>query len=154
MPIRSININSWGFWRWSLCQNISMFRRLFGKCKQMCFEALRQSNAQFCSVDVLGRLGIKLRSPERGERGWDVFLLDYSIDSPLHVARQSDDKRVFTVFFPIRGVSPLRSKVVFTPNIMQKYDRAFSFLWKLRTLGERNQTSFQKVEDKWRLKSR
>eukprot|EP00913_Durusdinium_trenchii_P003217 g2975.t1 len=64
--------------------------------------ALRQSNAQFCSVDVLGRLGIKLRSPERGERGWDVFLLDYSIDSPLHV--------------------------VFTPNIMQKYDRAFSFL--------------------------
>ncbi|CAK8997629.1 unnamed protein product [Durusdinium trenchii] len=71
--------------------------------------ALRQSNAQFCSVDVLGRLGIKLRSPERGERGWDVFLLDYSIDSPLHV--------------------------VFTPNIMQKYDRAFSFLWKLRRVS-------------------
>ncbi|CAL1161934.1 unnamed protein product, partial [Cladocopium goreaui] len=74
--------------------------------------ALRQSNAQFCSADVLGRLSVKLRSSERGDIGgvgWDVFLLDYAIDSPLHV--------------------------VFTPAVMQKYDRAFSFLWKLRRVS-------------------
>eukprot|EP00435_Cladocopium_sp_Y103_P059867 s520_g21.t1 len=71
--------------------------------------ALRQSNAQFCPADVLGRLGVKLRSSERGDVGWDVFLLDYVIDSPLHV--------------------------VFTPAVMQKYDRAFAFLWKLRRVS-------------------
>eukprot|EP00434_Breviolum_minutum_P037040 symbB.v1.2.032831.t1/scaffold3926.1/size48177/2 len=71
--------------------------------------ALRQSNAQFCPADVLRRLGVKLRSPSPGDRGWDVFLLDYSIDSPLHV--------------------------VFTPAVMQKYDRAFAFLWKLRRVS-------------------
>ena len=54
-------------------------------------EALRQSNAQFCSADVLGRLSVKLRSSERGDIGvgWDVFLLDYAIDSPLHATRQN-----------------------------------------------------------------
>lgn len=71
--------------------------------------ALRQSNAQFCPPDVLARLGVKLLSPSSGECGWDVFLLDYAIDSPLHV--------------------------VFTPAAMQKYDRAFAFLWKLRRVS-------------------
>ncbi|CAJ1461509.1 unnamed protein product, partial [Effrenium voratum] len=71
--------------------------------------ALRQSNAQFCAADVLARLGVKLLSPSAGERGWDIFLLDYSINSPLHV--------------------------VFTPAAMQKYDRAFAFLWKLRRVS-------------------
>eukprot|EP00930_Biecheleria_cincta_P059782 TRINITY_DN45509_c0_g1_i1.p1 TRINITY_DN45509_c0_g1~~TRINITY_DN45509_c0_g1_i1.p1 ORF type:complete len:865 (-),score=178.93 TRINITY_DN45509_c0_g1_i1:319-2913(-) len=71
--------------------------------------ALRQSNAQFCPSDVLARLGVKLLSPSSGECGWDIFLLDYAIDSPLHV--------------------------VFTPAAMQKYDRAFQFLWKLRRVS-------------------
>lgn len=71
--------------------------------------ALRQSNAQFCPADVLARLGVKLLSPSAGERGWDVFLLDYSIDAPLHV--------------------------VFTPAAMQKYERTFAFLWKLRRVS-------------------
>lgn len=58
-------------------------------------EALRQSNAQFCSADVLGRLSVKLRSSERGDIGvgWDVFLLDYAIDSPLHATRQNSIHR-------------------------------------------------------------
>lgn len=59
-------------------------------------EALRQSNAQFCSADVLGRLSVKLRSSERGDIGgvgWDVFLLDYAIDSPLHATRQNSKPR-------------------------------------------------------------
>lgn len=68
--------------------------------------AVRQTNAQFCSPDVLARLGVKLMQPSPGEKAWDVFLLDYAINPPLHV--------------------------VFTPVAMQKYDRAFAFLWRLR----------------------
>jgi len=71
--------------------------------------AVRQSNAQFSSAEVLARLGVKLLAPSSGERGWDIFLLDYAIDSPLHV--------------------------VFTPAAMQQYHRAFAFLWKLRRVS-------------------
>eukprot|EP00927_Polykrikos_kofoidii_P054441 TRINITY_DN48852_c0_g1_i1.p1 TRINITY_DN48852_c0_g1~~TRINITY_DN48852_c0_g1_i1.p1 ORF type:complete len:931 (-),score=128.29 TRINITY_DN48852_c0_g1_i1:121-2913(-) len=71
--------------------------------------AVRQSNAQFCPVDTLQRLDVKILEPSAGERGWDVFLLDYAIDSPLHV--------------------------VFTPAAMRQYHRAFSFLWKLRRVS-------------------
>jgi len=71
--------------------------------------AVRQSNAQFCPADVIARLGVKLLQPSAGERGWDVFLLDYAIDSPLHV--------------------------VFTPLAMQQYHRGFAFLWKLRRVS-------------------
>jgi gamma-tubulin complex component 3 len=71
--------------------------------------ALRQSNAQFCHPDILNRLTVKLLAPSDGEKGWDVFLLDYEITSPLHV--------------------------VFSPLVMQQYDRAFIFLWKLRRVS-------------------
>mmetsp|Transcript_129338 Transcript_129338/g.234997 ORF Transcript_129338/g.234997 Transcript_129338/m.234997 type:complete len:864 (-) Transcript_129338:60-2651(-) len=71
--------------------------------------ALRQSNAQFCPPDTLARLTVKLMSPSSGEKGWDIFLLDYAIDSPLHV--------------------------VFSPKPMEQYYRAFSFLWKLRRVS-------------------
>lgn len=52
---------------------------------------------------------VKLLSASDGEKGWDVFLLDYAISSPLHV--------------------------VFSPAVMQQYDRAFAFLWKLRRVS-------------------
>lgn len=71
--------------------------------------AVRQTNAQFCPPDVLARLGVKLLKPSTGEKAWDTFLLDYAIDSPLHV--------------------------VFTPVAMQQYERAFAFLWKLRRVS-------------------
>jgi len=71
--------------------------------------AVRQSNAQFCKPDTVARLSVKLLAPSPGERGWDIFLLDYTIDSPLHV--------------------------VFSPDAMQQYDRAFAFLWKLRRVS-------------------
>merc|ERR1740117_2600529 len=47
--------------------------------------AVRMSNAQYCPPDTLQRLDVMILDPSAGERGWDVFLLDYSIDSPLHV---------------------------------------------------------------------
>jgi len=71
--------------------------------------AVRQSNAQYCHPDTLLRLNVKLMGASEGEKGWDVFLLDYAISSPLHV--------------------------VFSPTVMQQYDRAFAFLWKLRRVS-------------------
>jgi len=72
--------------------------------------AVRQSSvSQVCSADTVARLGVKLLEPSAGDKGWDVFLLDYAIDSPLHV--------------------------VFTPAVMLQYDRAFAFLWKLRRVS-------------------
>lgn len=71
--------------------------------------AVRQSNAQYGPPDTIARLGVKLLTPSAGERGWDTFLLEYAIGSPLHV--------------------------VFEPRAMQQYERAFVFLWKLRRVS-------------------
>jgi len=71
--------------------------------------AVRQSNAQYCSPDIIARLGIKLLASSSGEKAWDIFLLDYAIDSPLNV--------------------------ILTPAAMTAYDRAFAFLWKLRRVS-------------------
>lgn len=68
--------------------------------------AVRQSNAQFCSADVIARINVTLLDASTGEKGWDIFLLDYAIDSPLHV--------------------------IFTPAALHQYRRAFMFLWKLK----------------------
>jgi len=71
--------------------------------------AVRQSNAQYCPPDIIARLGIKLLASSSGEKAWDVFLLDYAVDSPLNV--------------------------ILTPAAMTAYDRAFAFLWKLRRVS-------------------
>lgn len=51
---------------------------------------------------MLARLAVKLRPAERGDVGWDVFLLDYAIDSPLHVGspRTSEDLPRTSHWFP------------------------------------------------------
>eukprot|EP00929_Paragymnodinium_shiwhaense_P013237 TRINITY_DN121102_c0_g1_i1.p1 TRINITY_DN121102_c0_g1~~TRINITY_DN121102_c0_g1_i1.p1 ORF type:complete len:982 (+),score=147.43 TRINITY_DN121102_c0_g1_i1:403-2946(+) len=71
--------------------------------------AVRMSNAQFAPADTLQRLDVQILEASSGERGWDVFLLDYAVDSPLHV--------------------------VFTPAAMAQYHCAFTFLWKLRRVS-------------------
>jgi len=71
--------------------------------------AVRQSNAQYCSSETLSCLGVKLLQPSSGECGWDIFMLEYNIESPLHV--------------------------VLTPIAMEQYDRAFMFMWKLRRVS-------------------
>ncbi|KAL9233031.1 hypothetical protein vseg_008074 [Gypsophila vaccaria] len=68
--------------------------------------AIRSSNAQYDDRDVLDRLRVKMMPHNTGDRGWDVFSLDYDARVPLDT--------------------------VFTESVMTGYLRIFNFLWKLR----------------------
>ena len=69
--------------------------------------AIRSSNAQFDSMDVLDRLRVRMMAHVGGdEQGWDVFSLEYTMNPPL--------------------------TTVFTEAAMGKYLRVFNFLWRLK----------------------
>ncbi|KAL6141532.1 hypothetical protein ACLB2K_059820 [Fragaria x ananassa] len=68
--------------------------------------AIRSSNVQYDDRDILDRLKVKMMPHETGDRGWDVFSLEYDARVPLDT--------------------------VFTESVMTKYLRIFNFLWKLR----------------------
>ena len=46
--------------------------------------ALRSSNAQFEPSFILDRIGVRLLEASPGDSGWEVFSLDYAIDTPLN----------------------------------------------------------------------
>ncbi|KAF2007634.1 hypothetical protein P154DRAFT_516468, partial [Amniculicola lignicola CBS 123094] len=68
--------------------------------------AVRNSNAQFDSPDVLRRLDSRMLELSHGEIGWDVFTLEYKIDAPVDVI-----------------VTPFGSK---------QYLKVFNFLWRIK----------------------
>ncbi|XVF55989.1 hypothetical protein PTKIN_Ptkin06aG0079900 [Pterospermum kingtungense] len=68
--------------------------------------AIRSSNAQYDDPDILDRLRVKMMPHGTGDRGWDVFSLEYDARVPLDT--------------------------VFTESVMARYLRIFNFLWKLR----------------------
>ncbi|XP_044509407.1 gamma-tubulin complex component 3-like [Mangifera indica] len=68
--------------------------------------AIRSSNAQYDDPDTLDRLRVKLMPHGSGDRGWDVFSLEYDARVPLDT--------------------------LFTESVMARYLRIFNFLWKLR----------------------
>ncbi|XP_043691114.1 gamma-tubulin complex component 3-like [Telopea speciosissima] len=68
--------------------------------------AIRASNAQYEDRDILDRLRVKMMPHGTGDRGWDVFSLEYDARVPLNT--------------------------VFTESVMARYLRIFNFLWKLR----------------------
>ncbi|XP_051138783.1 gamma-tubulin complex component 3 [Andrographis paniculata] len=68
--------------------------------------AIRSSNAQYDDPDILERLRVKLMPHNTGDRGWDVFSLEYDARVPLNT--------------------------IFTESVMSRYLRIFNFLWKLR----------------------
>ncbi|KAI9138608.1 Spc98 family-domain-containing protein [Paraphysoderma sedebokerense] len=68
--------------------------------------AVRASNAQFDAPDILRRLDVRLLEISPGDCGWDVFSLDYHVDSPINT--------------------------IFTPQAMQQYLKLFNFLWRLK----------------------
>ncbi|EPS71643.1 hypothetical protein M569_03113 [Genlisea aurea] len=68
--------------------------------------AIRSSNAQYDDPDVLDRLRVKMMPHNAGDRGWDVFSLEYDARVPLNT--------------------------VFTESVMSRYLKIFNFLWKLR----------------------
>ncbi|CAM9387478.1 unnamed protein product [Chrysoparadoxa australica] len=45
--------------------------------------ALRASNLQYESSEILDRVGVRLLEPSAGDSGWEVFSLDYMVESPI-----------------------------------------------------------------------
>ncbi|GMH18735.1 hypothetical protein Nepgr_020576 [Nepenthes gracilis] len=68
--------------------------------------AVQSSNAQYDDHDILDRLRVKMMPHNTGDRGWDMFSLEYEARVPLNT--------------------------VFTESVMERYLRIFNFLWKLR----------------------
>jgi gamma-tubulin complex component 3 len=46
--------------------------------------AIRGSNAQYDSPDILRRLDARILDFQHGELGWDCFALEYKVDAPLN----------------------------------------------------------------------
>jgi hypothetical protein len=46
--------------------------------------ALRSSNAQYEPPYVINRVLVRLLEPNPGDSGWEIFSIDYAIDSPLN----------------------------------------------------------------------
>jgi gamma-tubulin complex component 3 len=68
--------------------------------------AIRASNAQYDSLDVLRRLDARMLELSHGEIGWDCFTLEYKIDAPVDV--------------------------VITPWGSTQYLKVFNFLWRVK----------------------
>lgn len=68
--------------------------------------AIRASNAQYHPGEFVNRLEIKLLGASTGDTGWDIFTLDYRVETPLNT--------------------------IFHQNIMMKYLRIFNFLWRVK----------------------
>ncbi|KAL7749198.1 Microtubule-nucleating Tub4p (gamma-tubulin) complex component [Sorochytrium milnesiophthora] len=68
--------------------------------------AVRSSNAQFDSANVLKRLDLRIAETNPGDQGWDVFGLDYHVDMPINT--------------------------IFSAHAMKKYYTLFHFLFKLK----------------------
>lgn len=68
--------------------------------------AIRSSNAQYDSSDVLRRLDARMLELSHGETGWDCFTLEYKIDAPVDV--------------------------VITPWGSRQYLKVFNFLWRVK----------------------
>ena len=68
--------------------------------------AIRGSNAQYDSKEVLHRLDARLLELSHGDIGWDVFTLEYKVDAPVDV--------------------------VITPWASKKYLTVFNFLWRVK----------------------
>ena len=66
------------------------------------------TSAQNQDKEFLDRVGVKLLDPEPGAIGWDIFSLDYRLDSPL--------------------------TTIFNREIMLKYLTIFNFLWRVKRL--------------------
>ena len=61
--------------------------------------AIRGSNAQYDSQDVLRRLDARLVELSNGDVGWDVFTLEYKVDAPVDVVITPWASKQYLVIF-------------------------------------------------------
>lgn len=82
--------------------------------------AIRNSNAQYESADVLRRLDARMLELSHGEIGWDVFTLEYRVDSPLDV--------------------------IVTPWASKQYLKVFNFLWRVKRVEFALSTTWRRLQ--------
>lgn len=61
--------------------------------------AIRASSAQHDPMDVLRRLDARMLEYSHGEIGWDVFTLEYKIDSPIDTVLDSESMEKYLKLF-------------------------------------------------------
>ncbi|MCO5558655.1 hypothetical protein L7F22_012241 [Adiantum nelumboides] len=82
--------------------------------------AIRTSNAQYDEGDVLDRLRVKMMPYNSGDRGWDVFSLEYTLRDPLNT--------------------------IFTEAVMASYLKIFNFLWRLKRVEHALSATWQTMK--------
>lgn len=61
--------------------------------------AIRNSNAQHDSNDVINRLDARMLNHSHGDIGWDVFTLEYKVDAPVDVIVTASGSRDYLKIF-------------------------------------------------------
>ncbi|EFJ34488.1 hypothetical protein SELMODRAFT_438859 [Selaginella moellendorffii] len=82
--------------------------------------AIRALNAQYDDTEVLDRLRVKMMPHGDGDRGWDVFSLEYNARDPL--------------------------TTIFTEQVMGSYLRIFNFLWRLKRVEHALSATWQTMK--------
>eukprot|EP00250_Pteridium_aquilinum_P012464 c20743_g1_i1 orf=307-2976(+) len=82
--------------------------------------AIRSSNAQYDEGDILDRLRVKMMPYNSGDRGWDVFSLEYTLRDPLNT--------------------------IFTEAVMASYLKIFNFLWRLKRVEHALSATWQTMK--------
>jgi gamma-tubulin complex component 3 len=80
--------------------------------------AIRQSNAQYHDNEFLHRLDIKLLEASPGDRGWEIFQLDYRVND-----------------LPVLST-------IFSDEVMIVFQKINNFLWKLKRVDHGLSTSW------------
>ncbi|KAJ2976665.1 hypothetical protein NUW58_g8031 [Xylaria curta] len=101
--------------------------------------AIRGSNAQYDSPEVLRRLDARMLQLSHGDIGWDCFTLEYKIDAPVDVVVSDWGNRQYLKVF----------------NFLWRIKRvefALSSTWRKVTTGARGvlQTDYAIVQETWK----
>ncbi|KAI0394080.1 Spc97/Spc98 family protein [Xylariaceae sp. FL0594] len=101
--------------------------------------AIRGSNAQYDSPEVLRRLDARMLQLSHGDIGWDCFTLEYKIDAPVDVVVSDWGNRQYLKVF----------------NFLWRIKRvefALSSTWRKVTTGSRGvlQTNHETVRETWK----
>jgi gamma-tubulin complex component 3 len=102
--------------------------------------AIRGSNAQYDSSEVLRRLDARMLQLSHGDIGWDCFTLEYKIDAPVDVVVSDWGNRQYLKVF----------------NFLWRIKRvefALSSAWRKVTTGSRGvlQTDHAVVQETWKM---
>lgn len=102
--------------------------------------AIRGSNAQYDSPEVLRRLDARMLQLSHGDIGWDCFTLEYKIDAPVDVVVTEWGNRqylkVFNFLWRIKRVefalsSTWRKCMTGSRGVLQGEDETVAHAWKL-----------------------